>query len=105
MLTLSGRANPMTQHYLAGELSLLLAQLRAATTSQATASQIDRLRRRAETLPLTALPFVTVSALGLTDDLCWESLAQGDAVAFSRQAAISAELHEFGVCAGLLDEG
>jgi hypothetical protein len=31
-------------------------------------------------------------------------VARGDAVAFDRQAAVSAELYEFGVCADLLDE-
>jgi hypothetical protein len=47
---------------------------------------------------------VTVRALALTDGLCWDSLNRGDTAAFTRQAAVCAELHEFGVCAGLLEE-
>jgi len=40
--------------------------------------------------------------LALTDGLCWDSLSRIDTETFSRQAAICAEMHEFGVCAGLL---
>jgi hypothetical protein len=47
---------------------------------------------------------VTVRALVLADDLCWELLTRADAVAFTRQAALSAQLRDFGVCAGLLPE-
>jgi hypothetical protein len=94
----------MTQQYRAGELSLLLGQLQAVTTSQPSARQIARLRYEAETRPLTALPSVAVRALVLTDGLCWDSLTRGDTVVFSRQAALSADLYEFGVCARLLKE-
>jgi hypothetical protein len=41
-------------------------------------------------------------ALDLTDAGCWDSLSRGDTTAFARQAAIGAQLFEFGVCAGLL---
>ncbi len=78
----------MTQQYLAGELSLLLARLQATAT--------DR--------PLTALTSVVVRALALTDRLCWGSLQRGDTAAFTCQAAACAELREFGLCAGLLEE-
>lgn len=94
----------MTQQYLAGELSLRLAQLQAVATNQVTAGDVAGLRREAETLPLDALTSVAVRALRLTDVLCWDSVARGDVAAFSRQAAASAELYEFGVCAGLLSE-
>jgi hypothetical protein len=47
---------------------------------------------------------VTVRALALTEGCCWDSLNRGDLVAFTRQAAVCAELYEFGVCAGLLKE-
>jgi hypothetical protein len=40
----------------------------------------------------------------LTDGLCWDSLNRGDTTAFLRQAAVGAELHDFGVCACLLEE-
>jgi hypothetical protein len=47
---------------------------------------------------------VAVDALALAEGLCWDSLTRGDTAAFCRQAAVCAELHEFGVCAGLLKE-
>jgi hypothetical protein len=92
----------MTRQYLAGELSVLLGELQAAAPNQAFARCFADLRQEAETRPLTALGAVTIRALVLTDDLCWELLTWADTAAFSRQAAISAQLHDFGVCAGLL---
>ncbi len=94
----------MTQQYLAGELSLLLARLQAVATDQASARHIACLRREAETGPLTALSSLTARALALTDALCWQSLQRGSTAAFSRQSTICAELWDFGVCAGLLKE-
>jgi hypothetical protein len=94
----------MTQQYLAGELSVLLARLQAAATTQAAVGDVAQLRREAETGPVTALPFVVVRALALTDRLCWDSLEHGDPAAFACQAAICAELRDFGVCARLLEE-
>jgi hypothetical protein len=47
---------------------------------------------------------VAVRALALTERLCWESLNRGDTAAFTRQAAICSELHEFVICAGLLKD-
>jgi hypothetical protein len=93
----------MTQQYLAGELSLLLAELQAVTANQASAADVARLRHEAETRPLTGLTSVAVRALVLTDGLCWDSLRRADTATFSRQAEVSAQLHEFGVCAGLLE--
>jgi hypothetical protein len=93
----------MTQQYLAGELSLLLARLQAAA-NQPSARAVARLRREADTWPLAALASVAVRALALTDTLCWDSLEQGDTAAFTRQAAICAELRDFGICAGWLEE-
>ncbi|MGV9386903.1 hypothetical protein ACWDRB_64750 [Nonomuraea sp. NPDC003707] len=92
----------MTQQYLAGELSLLLGQLQAAATSVSSARMVGWLRHEAETRPVTALTAVTMQALMLADCLCWESLARSDVFAFVRQAEISADLHEFGMCAGWL---
>ena len=94
----------MTQHYLVGELSLLLGQLQTVTTNEASAREVARLRYEAETTPPPGLPAVTVRALVLTDGLCWDSLAHAETATFSRQATLCAELHEFGVCAGLLDD-
>ena len=94
----------VTRHYLAGELSILLGQLETVTTNRTSAGEVARLRYEAETSPLTALPSVMVRALVLTDGLCWESLARADTATFNRQATVSAELHDWGVCAGMLDE-
>jgi hypothetical protein len=94
----------MTQQYLAGELSVLLARLQTVAINQAPVRDIAQLRREAETGPVTALPSVVVRALALTDRLCWDSLEQGDTAAFTCQAAICAELRDFGICARLLEE-
>lgn len=95
----------MTQQYLAGELSVLLAQLHAAAPDRRLAGDIAGLRREAETVPVTTLASVAARAMRLADVLCWESLSRGDTVAFCQQVAVSAELYEFGVCSGLLGEG
>jgi len=100
-----GAVVDMTQQYLAGELSLLLAQLQTVATDNARVRDLARLRQEAETRPLPALPSVAVRALELADSVCWDSLARGDTAAFVHQAAICAELWQFGVCAGLLEEG
>ena len=94
----------MTRHYVAGELSVLLAHLQAVTTTEASGRDAWSLRQAAETEPIPALGSVTVRALALTERLCWDSLNRGDTAAFTRQAAVCAELHEFGVCAGLLKD-
>ena len=100
----SGVAMGMTQQYLAGELSVLLSHVQAVTTTEAARCAAWSLRHAAETEPVQALRGVTVRALALTEGLCWESLNHGDTAAFTRQAAVCAELHEFGICAGLLKE-
>jgi hypothetical protein len=47
---------------------------------------------------------MVVRSLALTDGLCWDSLERGDPVAFTCQAAICAELRDFGICARMLEE-
>jgi hypothetical protein len=94
----------MTQQYLAGELSVILGKVQAAATSDAYARQARDLRLEVECAPVTALPSAAARALSLINGLCWESLTRGDTAAFARQAAVGAELREFGACAHLLDE-
>lgn len=94
----------MTQQYVAGELSLRLGELQAVATDPERAREAGRLRYEAERVERAALGSVVVRALGLADRLCWESLSCGDALAFSRQAAICADLWEFGICACLFEE-
>jgi hypothetical protein len=94
----------MTRQYVAGELSVLLEQLQAVTTTEASGRDAWALRHAAETEPIAALAAVTLRSLALTESLCWDSLNRGDTAAFLRQAAVSAELHDFGVYACLLEE-
>ena len=91
----------MTQEYLSGELSVRLEQLQAATARGA-AGDVARLQHQVETGTLTGLASAAVRALALADDLCWQSLSRGDTVAFARQAEVSADLRQFGVCSRLL---
>jgi hypothetical protein len=92
----------MMQDYLIGELSARLERLQSATA--ATTADLARLRERVETRPAAELPAETAQALALADRLCWDSLSSGDTAAFERQAAVSADLRTFGICARLLDE-
>jgi hypothetical protein len=94
----------MTQQYVAGELSLRLGELQAVATDQERASEVARLRYETERVPRAALGSVVIRALRLADRLCWDSLECGHALAFSRQAAICADLWEFGICARLFEE-
>lgn len=91
----------MTKQYLIGELSVRLGRLEAAAARDA-APDVARLRHEVEDGSLAGLGTAAVRALALADGLCWQSLSRGDAVAFSRQAEISADLRQFGVCARLL---
>jgi hypothetical protein len=93
----------VTRQYLIGELSVQLERLQAAV-GQAAAGDVAGLRQQVETRPVTDLAAETISALALADRLCWDSLCRGDTAAFARQAAISADLRLFGVCARLLDD-
>jgi hypothetical protein len=95
----------MTQQYLIGELSLRLAQLQALVADQESVHDLVRLRRLAEAAPVAELASITTCAIELVDDLCWDAVARGDVAAFGRESAAAAELYEFGVCAGLLEEG
>ncbi len=92
----------MTRQYLIGELSVRLERLQAATPTGG--SQVARLRHQVEYGPPTGLAETTMRALVLADWLCWQSLSHGDIEAFARQAAVSAELRQFGLCASLLSE-
>lgn len=94
----------MTRQYLAGELSVLLGHLQAAATTETSGRDARALRHAAETEPVSALAWLIQRALTLTDQLCRESLSGGDAAAFNRQAAVSAELRDFGIAAGLVRE-
>jgi len=93
----------MTQQHLIGELSVCLEQLQAAAEDEA-ARDVAHLRRQVETGRPADLGVAASRALALADGLCWESLSCGDVAAFTRQAKVSADLRQFGVCAGLLPD-
>ena len=93
----------VTQQYLVGEVSVRLAQLQAVVAEPRLARAVAQLRSEAETSPPSALYVVMIRALEMTDEICLDSLARGDMTAFSSQVASGAELLEFGVCAGLLE--
>ena len=94
----------MTQQYLVGELSLLLAQLETAAGGGSVSRAVAQLRREAECCPPAALGPVLARTFELTDCLCLDSLARGDELAFRAQAVTGAQLRDFGICACLLDE-
>jgi hypothetical protein len=92
----------MTQDYLIGELSAWLERLQAVSAGPA--ADLARLRRQVETRPAAQLAAEATQALALADQLCWESLSGGDTAAFDRQAAVSADLRVFAICARLLED-
>jgi len=94
----------MTQQYLVGEVSLRLAQLQGVVLEPALARAVAQLRSEAERSPPAALPVVLIRTFEATDVICLDSLTRGDMTAFACQAASAAELREFGVCAGLIDD-
>ncbi len=93
----------MTQEYLIGELSVRLGQLQAAA-QHAASHEVANLRDEVESRSADRLAAEVTKALALADRLCWYSLSDGDAAAFSRQAAIGADLRLFGTCARLIDD-
>jgi hypothetical protein len=97
-----GSKRIVTQQYLYGELSLLLGQLQDVMVAKAGASEIAELRQYVEAG--SVLTSATLRALKLADQACWESLGRGDVSRFSRQAAVSSRLWDFGVCAGFIEE-
>jgi hypothetical protein len=94
----------MTQNYIAGELSLLLGQLRSLSGSEQAVGQAAALRNEAETSPVYALRPVAARAVEFAESLCWESLEEGDVSAFHRRAEALVDLYEFAVCSRLLPE-
>jgi hypothetical protein len=91
----------MTQQYIVGEFSSLLAELRPAP-GELFASAVDDLRRDVETGPRLQLPCLAQAALTLADMICWDALEQGDASGFRRCADTAVALREFAASANLL---
>jgi hypothetical protein len=93
----------MTQQYLIGQLSALLADLQPVG-SDCSAAAVHDLRQEVESCPLAMLPELARQALNLTDAMCWEALDHGDSSGFCRYAKGASALGEFTDCAGLLTE-
>ncbi len=91
----------MTRQYLIGELSVRLEQLEAVTSAER-AVHVARLRRQVESCPVSWLTAAVARALVLADGICWDSLSSGDTRLFARQAWVSADLRQFGICSRLL---
>jgi hypothetical protein len=92
----------MIWEYLAGELSVRLEQLQAATEQPD--DGLAQLRHQVEEGPETGLETELACALAMADRLCWDSVSRGDIDAFARQAPICENLRLLGVCAGLINE-
>jgi hypothetical protein len=92
---------PMTQQYIVGELSSLLAELRPAPSESLT-NALDDLRRKVEVDPPARLPRLAREAMDLTDAICWAALEAGDPGSFRRYADGAAMLQEFTLSAKLL---
>ena len=90
----------MTQQYVVGEFSLLLAELQPAPAGWMAA--VHDLRREVESSPLPVLSQLAHEALDLTDVICLAALEEGDVSGFRRYARIAVALGEFTANADLL---
>jgi hypothetical protein len=93
----------LTRQYLTGELSVRLGQLKSLA-GPALAGDLARLRIEAETSPVSALGPVAMRALEQADRLCWDTLRSGDSASLSREMELCADLYQFCVCSGLLED-
>jgi hypothetical protein len=90
----------MTQQYIVGEFSSLVAELEP--TAGDLGGVVSDLRREIEVSPLSGLPRLAQEALNVTDRLCWVALEEGDVANFRRCAKTAAALREFTANANLL---
>ena len=91
----------MTQQYIVGEFSALLAGLQPVT-GELLGEAVGDLRHEVEFGPLPMLPRLAREAMTLTDMICSVALEQGDLSGFSRYVAAAVALREFTVSANLL---
>ena len=90
----------MTQQYIVGQFSSLLAELQPAPGEWP--ASVRNLRREVEHSSVPGLQRLAHEALDLTDMICWSALEQGNLTGFCRYAETAAALREFGANAGLL---
>lgn len=91
----------MTQQYIVGEFSALLAGLYPAS-DELLCDAVRDLRHQVEFSPLSTLPRLAHETLHLTDTICWAALEHGDPAGFCRCAGAAVALRDFGVDAGLM---
>ena len=91
----------MTQQYIVGEFSLLLAGLQPVG-DELLREAVGRLRHEVECGPPPMLSWLAREAMALTDSICWAALEQGDVGGFCRYADTAAALREFAANAHLL---
>jgi hypothetical protein len=91
----------VTQQYIIGELSALLAGLEP-TAEGRFGEVVGNLRREVEVSPLPLLPQLAREALNLTDKVCWLALDRGDVRGFCRHSERASALREFAVSANIL---
>jgi hypothetical protein len=93
----------MTQQYLIGQLSLLLADM-APPPGDRFAAAVHDLRGEVESSSVQRLPKLAREAMVLSDVICWGALERGDAIGFCRYAKAAVALGEFADAAGLLPQ-
>jgi len=91
----------LTQQYIVGELSSLLAELESARDGFLR-DAVGSLRHEVESSSVSKLPQLAQEALDLTDLICRSALEQRDADAFCRSLAAASALGDFAVAASLL---
>jgi hypothetical protein len=91
----------VTQQYVLGELSVLVGRL-CPDGRCSLAPRVADLRHRVEQASLCGLGPLVAEAMEIAEAACWQLLEQADIDGFEREAAVTAALHEFAVCAGLL---
>jgi hypothetical protein len=90
----------MTQQYIVGEFSSLLARLELVA-GEPLSEAVTELRHEVELSPVQRLPRLVEYAFELADAVCWEALEHGDPVGFCRNVVAEAALRDFTVAAGL----
>ena len=90
----------MTQQYIVGEFSVLIAALEPGAGELAGA--VHALRRKVERVSPQALAPLVVEAVTMADMTCWAALECGDIASFARNTEAAARLHDFAVSAHLL---
>jgi hypothetical protein len=94
----------MTQQYIVGEFSVLLAELQPVPGSESLGEAVRKLRHEVEFGPLAMLSPRAREATTLVDTVCWAALEVGDVQGFRRCADAAIALRELAVSAHLLPD-